>query len=187
VDVRVIAATNRDLAASLASGRLRSDLYYRLNVLPIELPPLRERLADVPALAHHFLAAAAEEVGRPPMTFEPEVLDALAAHDWPGNIRELKNLLRRLAALCPGQRITRDLLPPALARVPAAATTASDAAPPAAAPPADRERARTLAALGAAASMAEAAARLGVTRSTLYRRLARYGMQAQRSVRASTL
>jgi transcriptional regulator with PAS, ATPase and Fis domain len=181
VDVRVIAATNRDLAAALASGRLRTDLYYRINVLPIELPPLRERLADVPALAHHFLAAAAEEVGRPPMTFDPDVVAALAAHSWPGNIRELKNLLRRLAALAPGQRITRDLLPAALAGAPA---TSASPQPPTAAP-ADAERARTLAALGAATSMAEAASRLGVTRSTLYRRLARYGLQAQRSVRAS--
>ena len=196
IDVRVIAATNRELSAALVSGQVRGDLYYRLNVLPIELPPLRERLADVPRLAEHFLTAAADEVGRPRPTFGPGVLEAFGAYDWPGNIRELKNLLRRLVALAPGPRILVGDLPAAIVGVgrgggmlagatrlalPAAAP-ASAGAPP---PEPDAERARTVAALESAATMVEAALRLGVTRSTLYRRLARYGLQPQRLVRAS--
>lgn len=98
VDTRIIAATNRDLAPLLANGAFREDLYYRLNVLPIALPPLRERLDDIPELAGHFLAQAAAE-GLPSCELTAEALEALVVHQWPGNVRELRNVIFRLAAL----------------------------------------------------------------------------------------
>jgi two-component system, NtrC family, nitrogen regulation response regulator GlnG len=97
-DVRVVAATNRDLAGQVTSGHFREDLYYRLNVVPVALPPLRERRQDVPLLARHFLETAAAQ-GLPRRRLTDDAQAALAAYDWPGNVRELENLMRRLAAL----------------------------------------------------------------------------------------
>ena len=97
-DVRIVAATNKDLATLVASGSFREDLYYRLNVVPVLLPPLRERREDVPLLARHFLDRAADD-GLPRKQLDREALEALGGHDWPGNVRELENLMRRLAAL----------------------------------------------------------------------------------------
>jgi DNA-binding NtrC family response regulator len=108
VDVRVVAATNKDLVAEVQAGRFREDLYYRLNVVPIHAPPLRERREDVPELATRFLAEACELNGRRPMRLERDALVALQAHDWPGNVRELRNLVERLAILCDGPEITAD-------------------------------------------------------------------------------
>src|SRR5262249_60893470 len=96
VDVRVIAATNHDVAQALASGALRRDFYHRLNVLAIALPPLRDRGADLPLLVDDMLAKACAELGRGEVTVAPDALAQLAAHDWPGNVRELKNLIRRM-------------------------------------------------------------------------------------------
>ena len=106
-DVRVVAATNRDLAAQVASGAFREDLFYRLAVVPIRLPALRERHGDVSVLARHFLDLAAEE-GLPRRQLAPEAFDVLAAHDWPGNVRELENLIRRLAVLARDEVIDAD-------------------------------------------------------------------------------
>jgi len=97
-DVRIIAATHRDLRQLIELGRFREDLYYRLSVVPLRLPPLRERRQDIPLLARHFLKAAAES-GLPQKTFDEDAIDVLTAHDWPGNVRELENLVRRLAVL----------------------------------------------------------------------------------------
>ncbi|WP_242346755.1 sigma-54-dependent transcriptional regulator [Anaeromyxobacter terrae] len=108
VDVRVVAATNKDLPAEVQAGRFREDLYYRLNVVPVHAPPLRERKEDIPALATHFLAEACERNGRRPMRLERDALAALQAHEWPGNVRELRNLLERLAILCDGPAIGAD-------------------------------------------------------------------------------
>ncbi|HSD21026.1 MAG TPA: sigma-54 dependent transcriptional regulator [Anaeromyxobacter sp.] len=108
VDVRVVAATNKDLAAEVQAGRFREDLYYRLNVVPIHAPPLRERREDVPELATRFLAEACERNGRRPMRLERDALAALQTHDFPGNVRELRNLVERLAILCDGPEITAD-------------------------------------------------------------------------------
>jgi DNA-binding NtrC family response regulator/pSer/pThr/pTyr-binding forkhead associated (FHA) protein len=94
-DVRVIATTNLDLEAAVQEGRFRKDLYYRLNVLPIEVPPLRVRRADIPVLARHFLARSAEQTGQIPLQFTPNAIEKLKAYDWPGNVRELKNILER--------------------------------------------------------------------------------------------
>ena len=104
-DVRVIAATNRDLPSEVAAGRFREDLYYRLAVVPIHVPPLRERKEDVPALATAFLAEASERNGRRAMRLGRDALAALQANDWPGNVRELRNLVERIAILCDGPEI----------------------------------------------------------------------------------
>src|SRR4051794_19774655 len=98
VDVRIVAATHRDLAQLIRQGLFREDLFYRLNVAPIRLPPLRERSSDVSDLVQHFLAAARQE-GLPGKTLDPDALDALKAYSWPGNVRELENLIRRIAVL----------------------------------------------------------------------------------------
>jgi two-component system nitrogen regulation response regulator GlnG len=99
VDVRIVAATHRDLRQMIRQGLFREDLYYRLNVVPLRLPPLRERFEDIPDLVRHFLARARAE-GLPAKSFHPDALDRLQRHGWPGNIRELENLVRRLAVLC---------------------------------------------------------------------------------------
>jgi DNA-binding NtrC family response regulator len=105
VDVRVVAATHRDLERDVREGRFREDLYYRLQVVEIDLPPLRERREDVPALAARFLAQLGERLGRPPKRLAPEALARLAAHGWPGNVRELRNAVERTAVLAPGDEI----------------------------------------------------------------------------------
>ena len=107
-DVRVVAATNKDLAAEVKAGRFREDLFYRLNVVPIHAPPLRERKEDIPELATRFLAEACERNGRRPMRLVREALLALQSHEWPGNVRELRNLVERLAILCDGPEISGD-------------------------------------------------------------------------------
>jgi DNA-binding NtrC family response regulator len=108
VDVRVIAATNRDLPAEVAAGRFRADLYYRLNVFPLELPSLRERREDIPELARAFLARAERRLGRHFRGIAPDALDKLVRHDWPGNIRDLQNTMERAAILSRGDRLTID-------------------------------------------------------------------------------
>lgn len=99
VDSRVILATNEDLALAVQQGRFRQDLYYRINVINIELPPLRERLADIPLLAQHFLARTSEEAGKKSAAFSDEALAALKRHSWPGNVRELQNVVERAVLL----------------------------------------------------------------------------------------
>jgi two-component system nitrogen regulation response regulator GlnG len=105
VDVRVIAATHQDLAAKVRDGSFRADLLHRLDVVRLQLPPLRERERDIPMLAARFLAQAAARLGAPAKRFHAESLQRLQQHDWPGNVRELENLCWRLAALAPGETI----------------------------------------------------------------------------------
>ena len=100
VDVRVLAATNKDLAAEIEAGRFREDLYHRLNVIPVKVPSLAERSSDVPILVEHFLGGVADELGVPPPKFTKEALAALSKAPWPGNIRELRNVVERLVILC---------------------------------------------------------------------------------------
>src|SRR6476619_1794625 len=110
VDARVLAATNKDLTAEIRAGQFREDLYFRLNVVPIFVPSLRERQNDVPLLADHFMAMLAREYGRRPKIFEPDAVTALQRYPWPGNVRELRNLVERLMIMVPGDRIAaRDL------------------------------------------------------------------------------
>jgi len=115
VDVRVIASSNRDLAAEIAAGRFREDLYYRLNVVPIRVPALRERREDVPELARYFMMRAASAAGMVPRTFGEDAMAALQAYDWPGNVRQLRNVIEWLLIMTPGDPsapIRSDMLPP---------------------------------------------------------------------------
>ena len=114
VDVRVLSATSRDLAQEIAAGRFREDLFYRLNVVPVRLPPLRERREDIPELANHFLARFAAERRIPAPVLSDEAIAALQAHDWPGNVRQLRNIIERTVILAPCERVERieaDMLP----------------------------------------------------------------------------
>ena len=115
VDVRVLSTTNRDLAAEIAGGRFREDLYYRLAVVPLRVPALRERRDDVPVLARHFMGRSAETTGMPPRELSEDALAAMQAYDWPGNVRELRNLIDWLLIMAPGdvkEPIRPDMLPP---------------------------------------------------------------------------
>jgi DNA-binding NtrC family response regulator len=114
VDVRIVAATNVNLWDEVQDGRFREDLYYRLNVIAIEMPPLRERKADIPLLATHFLKVYCEENQRQIDGFTPETMDAMAEYSWPGNVRELENAVERAVVLCPGTLIEVDELPQVL-------------------------------------------------------------------------
>jgi two-component system nitrogen regulation response regulator GlnG len=125
-DVRIVAATNRDLRQLINQGLFREDLFYRLNVVPIRLPPLRERSEDIPDLVRHFLALCEEE-GLPAKSIDNAALDLLRRHRWPGNVRELENLVRRLAALYTEDTITAEVIHAELSE-PAAATGVAEGA-----------------------------------------------------------
>jgi transcriptional regulator with PAS, ATPase and Fis domain len=112
VDVRVITATNQNLRYMVDSGRFRRDLYYRLNVLHIDLPPLRERRADIPLLIESFIKQTSTEHDRPEITISPEAMALLMRYDWPGNVRELKNLIESMVVLAPGRTIGPQDIPP---------------------------------------------------------------------------
>jgi len=115
VDVRVVSATARDLQAEIAEGRFREDLYYRLNVVPVTIPPLTERREDIPVLVEYFVAHYASERRVPTPEIAPDAMVALQSYEWPGNVRQLRNVVERTVILAPGDRIGRidlDLLPP---------------------------------------------------------------------------
>jgi len=174
VDVRVIAATNRDLDRSIADGRFRQDLYYRLNVVRVSLPPLRTRREDIPALVNHFLRRYNRRFRRDVKGITPDALAALAAYDFPGNVRELENVIERAFAMGAREQITLADLPVlGTASVPAVASPASGSVPRLA----DVEKDLILRALSFYKDDKEAAASaLGISRRTIYRRLKEYGM-----------
>ena len=174
VDVRVIAATNRDLDRSIADGRFRQDLYYRLNVVRVSLPPLRTRREDIPALVNHFLRRYNRRFRRDVKGITPDALAALAAYDFPGNVRELENVVERAFAMGAREQITLTDLPVlGTASVPAVAAPASGSVPRLA----DVEKDLILRALAFYKDDKEAAASaLGISRRTIYRRLKEYGM-----------
>jgi two-component system response regulator HydG len=165
-DVRVIAASNRDLAAEVEAGRFREDLFYRLQVFDIPLPPLRERTSDIPLLADAFLQDLGRSLARPVAQLTAEALDALMAHGWPGNIRELHNVLERAAILCEDGFIARRHLALRARRV-----------PPSMPDLAASERQTIERVLRETeGNKSRAAARLGLTRTQLYVRLRKYGL-----------
>lgn len=113
VDCRVVAATNKKLEEEIKAGRFREDLFFRLNVLPFQMAPLRERREDIPALARHFVAEFSDENGKRPKELAPAALERLVAYHWPGNVRELKNVIERLVIMVPSERVeAKDLAPP---------------------------------------------------------------------------
>ncbi|MBN8527509.1 MAG: sigma 54-interacting transcriptional regulator [Planctomycetes bacterium] len=171
VDVRVIAATNRDLAAEAAAGRFREDLYHRLNVLCVTLPPLRERPADIEALIEYFLAEAARRLGQPAKRLTPEARTLLLRYPWPGNVRQLRNLLERASVLAAGEAIQPGDLPP---EVTAQSATIAVEAPMATL--ASVEKAHILRVLErCGGNKKQAADVLAIDRSTLYAKLKQYG------------
>jgi DNA-binding NtrC family response regulator len=173
VDVRVVAVTHRDLAALVREGRFREDLYYRLDVVHLHVPPLRERPEDVPVLARHFLARAAGRFGVSPLAV-PEALSArLAAHAWPGNVRELENAVEGLVALSPPEGLDLSLLPGG----PPRAGGAGPGAHPLREKVEAYERGLVVEALRAArGNRSEAARALGISRVTLHDKLRKYGL-----------
>src|SRR6516162_6413796 len=170
VDVRVIAATNQNLQERVSRGLFREDLYHRLNVIRIELPPLRARAEDIPALLDHYLRIAAHELGVEPKVLATDALARLTAHEWPGNVRELVNLCRRLSVLAPGSEVHLADLPPEIAGA-AAAPPLLDVAQP------QFERVLIRAALRRTQGHRQEAAKLlGWGRNTLTRKLRELGM-----------
>jgi transcriptional regulator with GAF, ATPase, and Fis domain len=180
-DVRVLAATNRDLQAAIARGEFREDLYYRLHVFEIHLPPLRERVGDVLPLAEAFLAELVHVVGRPAAGISRDARDLLLAYPWPGNVRELRNVLERATILCDGGLITAEHLPRELGRRAPAAEPAVAPANGSGAPAVFDldavERDAIVRALEAAGNNRSQAARLlGIARPQLYHRLRKFGI-----------
>lgn len=189
VDVRIVAATNRDLRQDIAAGQFREDLFYRLNVIPVHLPPLRERRQDILPLASIFLSRFATEMGRAELSLSRESKKALLDHDYPGNVRELKNAMERATALCQGQQLALQDLPPEMAGLPAQlqgrgaepAAAASLTLPSAAASTAlaevldHREEELIREALAMAGNRrGEASRLLGISRKTLWKKMKRY-------------
>ena len=174
-DVRLVAATNRDLDEAIRTGSFREDLFYRLNVIPIHVPALRERQDDVAVLAARFLSRAAGRLGRATPTLSPGAAEALTAYSWPGNVRELENLMERLVVLAPRERIEPDDLPAAIRSGEPPPSHAAPRRPAVDERLSDLERARILDVLDSCRGNKKlAASRLGIHRSTLYAKLARY-------------
>ncbi|MBT9445271.1 MAG: sigma-54-dependent Fis family transcriptional regulator [Hyphomonadaceae bacterium] len=215
VDVRIVSATNKDLAKLVAEGRFREDLYYRLNVFPIEAPPLRDRREDIPAMVTRFVARFNAEEGRAVRGCAQETLDMLYGFDWPGNVRQLENSVFRAVVLCEGELLQPEDFPQIAGVKPRALTAANDALPMGAYEPANdaapsapmtvtiieqhappvpifdegghlrrlEEVERDLIAFAIehyAGHMSEIARRLGIGRSTLYRKLREYGLDESR-------
>ena len=172
VDVRLIAATNKDLAAEVKSGEFREDLYFRLNVLPVVVPPLRERKADVARLAQHFLARFTEAEGRGPMTLSDDARELLEEYHWPGNVREMRNLMERAVVLVNGDSISAADLNPWLESPP---DEGEDAGLKGKVARSEIESIRR--ALDAAEwNVTQAAAGLGIDRTNLHRKMRKYGI-----------
>jgi formate hydrogenlyase transcriptional activator len=180
VNVRVIAATNQDLEAMVEERKFRADLYYRLNIFPINLPPLREREEDIPLLVSHFVRKFSERVGKSIDSVPDDVMEALRRHHWPGNIRELQNFIERSLTMATGSELRpslEELTPPQA--VPLVRTLA------------DAERAHILATLretnGVVGGAGGAAARLGVPRTTLIAKMQKLGLSRESPQRAKNL
>jgi len=204
VDVRVVAATNRDLAERVKAGAFREDLYYRLNVVPVRMPPLRERPADIPILAGRFLKAAAAKHGREELAFAPETLAVMGRYSWPGNVRQLENVVERLAILCRGPVIYPEAIGDEFGL-----SNSSDTPPPpvvltrsgiTSVPQARRDtsegdlrmmdqierNAITGALEQSTGRVQEAAQLLGLSQATMYRKLKRYGINLNDFARPSS-
>ena len=171
MDVRLIAATNRDLAQMVADKQFRSDLYYRLNIFPVSLPPLRERAGDIPTLVRHFVAKYAREMNRTIENVPDDAMEAMTRYFWPGNVRELQNFIERAVILSPGKMLRAPL--GELERAPAAAPTGSSTLE-------ETERSHILKVLGETNGVVGgrngAAKRLGLKRTTLIYKMQKLGI-----------
>ena len=179
LDVRVISASNRDLELLTSEGRFRQDLYYRLVVFPIHLPPLRERREDVPALVAHFLAKYAADAGKRIERIAPDALEYLVRHDWPGNVRELENVVHRSLLVAAGSELTIADLPPGLGGGGGQAPTAAAGSGVVNLEEMEKHAIRSaLEQYGG--NLSDAARQLGIGRSTLYRKLEQYGLRPKK-------
>ena len=177
LDVRVVSSSNRDLAQLVGEGRFRQDLYYRLVVFPIELPPLRRRREDIPALVEHFLNKYAGDAGRRITRVEPAALELLMRHDWPGNVRELENVIHRSLLVASAPELKRDDLPRELAAERDRAVFA-DEGPGELRSLEELERQAIERAIDHfGGNLSDVARQLGIGRSTLYRKLEQYGLR----------
>src|SRR2546423_4682848 len=196
VDVRVIAATNADVDALVAEGRFREDLFYRLNIVRLHVPPVRERRVEIPAFAHHYLQKFAKEMGKGELRLSEETMEYLILYRWPGNVRQIANEMRRLAALAePGARLMPDHLPadiaasrrtvPASERPLEASEIVARIDQPLGAAIQHLERTMIGAALARTSGVDEAAKLLGLSRKGLYLKRLRYGMEIDRPKNAT--
>jgi len=172
VDARIVAATNKDLPTEIEAGRFREDLYYRLNVVPIQLAPLRQRREDVPLLVEHFMNRFGSEHGRPPRQFTPDAMERLVSYSWPGNIRELKNLIERILIMTDGETIGPTEVEEAL---PADADEEPQSEIKAARDKAERDTIHAML-KQCQWNVTEASRRLGMDRGYLHRKIKRYGL-----------
>ncbi|HIV08609.1 MAG TPA: sigma-54-dependent Fis family transcriptional regulator [Candidatus Spyradenecus faecavium] len=175
VDIRLVAATNRDLRAWVDAGKFREDLYFRLNVVDINLPPLRERQGDLPLLCDAFVREFNPQLGRGILGITPEAMAALAAYPWPGNVRELRNAIERMMVLAHGDHLTLEDVPKTIRE----GRVAPEQAPAGAQPAAEPEEATLIrrALFETKGNRTAAAKRLGIPLRTLYRRIKTYGLE----------
>jgi DNA-binding NtrC family response regulator len=187
IDVRIIAAANRDLQALAASGSFREDLYYRLSVVPIELPPLRNRAEDIPLFVQHFFDTSKQRHGRPDLTLPPLLIPYFSAYTWPGNVRQLENVIERMVVLSAGDQVTLSDLPDFLRP---ATRVYSHSKPPVSGEGLNLqaiERDLIIRALNQFSwNQSRAANYLGITRKTLMYRMIKYGIQKQRPETAAS-
>ncbi|HYO47451.1 MAG TPA: sigma-54 dependent transcriptional regulator [Gemmatimonadota bacterium] len=182
VDVRIISATNRDLAPMVEQGEFREDLFYRLHIIPIEVPPLRDRKEDILPLVTHFIQAIGAEMAKPVAGVSDEAMDLLMRYDWPGNIRELENMIERAIVLCEGDRLDAQLFPINEKRGPRASSAVTLSVPPAGAITLDNalesiERSMIEDALEKSGGVKTRTAELlGIKTSALYYKLEKYGL-----------
>ncbi|MCB2226050.1 MAG: sigma 54-interacting transcriptional regulator [Desulfarculaceae bacterium] len=186
VDVRVITATNRNLQQLLSSGAFREDLYFRINVIPIHLPPLRERISDVPALVNTFIQRFSAKTGKEITGLSREAMDSFMAYRWPGNVRELKGALEYAFVVAESGLIEPDHLPPQVLEArPAPIMPAGPQALPQASPAGLSEKDALVAALKqTGGNQTQAAALLGVNRVTVYNRMKKYGLEMKKVLQA---
>jgi DNA-binding NtrC family response regulator len=186
LDVRVVSASNRDLATMVEEHSFRQDLFYRLVVFPISLPPLRDRREDIPLLVEHFLEKYARDAGKRVTRVEPKAMEALASHGWPGNVRELENVIHRTLLVSAGLELTLDDLPPGIssadeATVPAAKSSAEGSAELDSMNLEELERNAIIRAMERnQGNLSDVARQLGIGRSTLYRKLEQYGLREKK-------
>jgi len=182
LDVRVVSASNRDLSSMVDDGSFRQDLFYRLVVFPIALPPLRDRREDIPMLVEHFLEKYARDAGKKVTRVEPQAMEALGTHGWPGNVRELENVIHRMLLVTAGLELKFEDLPPGIAADEVSAGPSTEPRVETAGKSLeDLEREAIVGAMeGNRGNLSDVARQLGIGRSTLYRKLEQYGLREKK-------